>query len=107
MSPACSALVTLTVQSLTELQIAEVCFYIMFKVRCHYFIQEINMLHKKGRHNKSILHCMLCWNFEFPLTACRRCVHVGYSGLKTAETLLIFNNNIIITLFKEGNTFSI
>ena len=30
-----------TVQSLTELQIAEVCFYIMFKVRCHYFIQEI------------------------------------------------------------------
>ena len=90
MSPACSALVT--VQSLTELQIAEVCFYIMFKVRCHYFIQEINMLHKKDRPNKSILHCMLCWNFEFPLTASRRCVHVGYcSGLKTAETLLIFS----------------
>ena len=89
MSPACSALVT--VPSLTELQIAEVCFYIMFKVRCHYFIQEINMLHKKGRPNKSILHCMLCWNFEFPLTARRRCVHVGYSGLKTTETLLIFS----------------
>ena len=34
---------------------------------------------------------MLCWNFEFPLTARRRCVHVGYSDLKTAETLLIFS----------------
>ena len=47
---------------------AEVCFYIMFKVRCHYFIQEINLLHKKGRPNKSILQCMLCWHFEFPPT---------------------------------------
>ena len=45
MSPACSALITM--QSLTELQI---CFYnhIMFKARCHYFIQEINLLHKKA-----------------------------------------------------------
>ena len=27
----------------------------MFKVRCHYFIQEINLLHKKGKPNKSML----------------------------------------------------
>ena len=47
---------------------AEVCFNNMFKVRCHYFIQEINLLHKEGMPNKSILHCILCWNFEFPLT---------------------------------------
>ena len=56
MSPACSALAKFE-------RAAEVCFYIMFKVRCHYFIQEINLLHKKGRPKNPF-----CWNFEFPLT---------------------------------------
>ena len=33
---------------------AEVCFYIMFKVRCLYFIQEISLLHKKGSPNSDV-----------------------------------------------------
>ena len=85
---------------------AEVCFYIMFKVRCH----EINLLHKKGRPNKSILHCILCSNFLWRKRW--RCVHVGYdSGHKTAETLLIFSiiyNEIgQMTLFSDTAAVSL
>ena len=86
---------------------AEVCFYIMFKVRCHYFIQEINLLHKKGRPNKSILHCIS--NFLWRKRG--RCVHVGYSGHKTAEMLLIFsiiyNEIVYMTLSSDTAAVSL
>ena len=74
---------------------AEVYFYIMFKVRCHYFIQEINLLHKKaGLINminpfRTVWYCAGISNFLWQKR--QRCVHVGYSGHKTAETLLIFS----------------